>query len=89
MTQMIIDFMWISFWIGLSLALFVVFIYTLTYINKTLLSQYFLEKGIKIKRIQWQPLKSQTFLSRKFYVVEYIKKDGRVCKKRLKSVLLF
>jgi hypothetical protein len=87
MTQMILDFIWVSSLVGFSLVLFLMFIYFITQLNKKLLNKQFSQKGIKIKCIKWQPLKAQTLFSRKFYVVEYIKKDGRVCKTRLKSIL--
>ncbi|MFA7569690.1 MAG: hypothetical protein WCY75_00400 [Sulfurimonadaceae bacterium] len=91
MTEMILNFIETSIYVGLSMAFFLTLFYMLTKLNKVTISRRFLKKGIKLKCIKWKPFASTGFtlcnlINRRFYLVEYIKKDGRVSKTRLKSV---
>lgn len=91
MTEMILNFIETSIYVGLGMAFFLTFFYILTQLNKVTISRRFLKKGIKLKCIKWKPFASTGFtlcnlINRRFYLVEYIKKNGRVSKTRLKSI---
>lgn len=91
MTEMILNFIETSIYISLTMMSLLVLFYLLTLFNKFTISRKCLKKGIKLKCIKWKPLSfaELTFcniMNRRFYLVEYIKKDGRVSKTRLKSI---
>ncbi len=91
MTEMILDFIEMSIYVGLSMVFVLMVFYMLTKLNKVTISRRCVKKGIKLKCIKWKPFASTGFtmcnlINRRFYLVEYIKKDGRVSKTRLKSV---
>ena len=88
---MILNFIETSIYVGLSVALLIALFYFLTKFNKVTISKKCLKKGIKLKCIKWEPFSATSskfchFINRRFYLVEYIKKNGRVSKTRLKSV---
>ncbi|MFA7083505.1 MAG: hypothetical protein WC141_03110 [Arcobacteraceae bacterium] len=90
MTEMILNFIETSIYVGLSMALILVLFYLLTQLNKLSISRRCLKKGIKLKCIKWEPFSATSykfcnFINRRFYLVEYIKKNGRVSKTRLKT----
>lgn len=91
MTEMILNFIETSIYVSLMMMSLLVLFYILTILNKFTILRKCLRKGIKIKCIKWKLFTSTGFtfyniVNRRFYLVEYIKKDGRVSKTRLKSV---
>lgn len=91
MTEMILNFIETSIYVSLAMISMIILFYILTKLNKFTISRKCLQKGIKLKCIKWKPFATSGFtfcniINRRFYLVEYIKKDGRVSKTRLKSV---
>lgn len=91
MTEMILNFIETSIYVGLIIMATIALFYILTQLNKVTISRRCLKKGIKLKCIKWKPFCASDFtfcniINRRFYLLEYIKKDGRVSKTRLKSV---
>ncbi len=90
MTEMILNFIETSIYVGLTIVTLLILFYILTKLNKLSISRKFLKKGIKLKCIKWKPFSTTglsfcNLINRRFYLVEYIKKDGRVSKTRFKT----
>lgn len=93
MTEMILNFIETSIYVGLTFASVIIVFYLLTQVNKLSISRRCLKKGIKLKCIKWEPFSAKSsklcnFINRRFYLVEYIKKNGRVSKTRLKTFFI-
>lgn len=90
MTEMILNFIEISIYTGIYLSLFLLTLFILTWLNKLYIGKTFNSKGIKLKCVRWKPFTKTLFpfKHKKVYLVEYIKKDGRVSKTWLKPKFL-
>ncbi|RXJ60819.1 hypothetical protein [Candidatus Marinarcus aquaticus] len=90
MTEMILNFIQLAVYTLIYFSLLILTFSTLTWLNKVYICRKFNNKGIKLKCVRWKPFSNSffPFVHKKVYLVEYIKKDGRVSKTWLKSKFL-
>lgn len=91
MTEMILNFIEMSIYVVIYFTILTLSFYGVTAFRKSCITKQCTNKGIKLKCVRWKPF-SHSFFSatrKKVYLVEYIKKDGRVAKAWLKSKFIF